>query len=142
MELLHWYNLAFLAPLGLAGLYLIVGAWRVGVRADRSTHLPAGVPPEGAAEPPEAGPEVQTTGGGEAGAALSAIPVPILLVSLLVIFGAGGLACNYVFAEALPLGWGPAVYFWRSLVIALVVACSLTGLVARGLWRVMREERN
>ena len=65
------------------------------------------------------------------------VPVSILMTCLMVIFGATGLMANGLFETMVPWSWGPNLYFWPSLALALFASFGLTGSVARGLNRLM-----
>lgn len=65
------------------------------------------------------------------------VPVSILMTCLMVIFGATGLMANGLFETVVPWSWGPDLYFWPSLALALFASFGLTGSVARTLNRLM-----
>ncbi len=65
------------------------------------------------------------------------VPMSILLLCLAVLFGATGLVANGLFEHVVPWGWGPTVYVWPSLGLAVLVSLSLTGTIARGMGRIM-----
>lgn len=64
-------------------------------------------------------------------------PVSVLMTCLLVLFGATGLIANGLFEHLLPWGWGPTIYVWPSLALAVLASLTLTGSLARGLYRFM-----
>ena len=65
------------------------------------------------------------------------VPVSVLMICLMVIFGATGLVANGLFETVVPWDWAPALYVWPSLALALFASFGLTGKVARGLNRIM-----
>ena len=65
------------------------------------------------------------------------VPMSIVFLCLAVLFGATGLTANGLFEHVLPWGWGPALYVWPSLGLAVLVSLSLTGTIARGMGRIM-----
>jgi membrane protein implicated in regulation of membrane protease activity len=185
MDLLEWYNLVFVAPIGLAAIYLILSASGIGgdsdhdlshemdhdvavdhdLSADHDVALDHDVDVDhdvamdhdvDVDHDVEVGHEVQSGVEHELHdthfeghhndsftlRALSVlgfgkVPVSILMTCLMVIFGASGLICNGLFAQVLPWGWAPTVYFWPSLAIAVVLSLTLTGWTAKGLARIM-----
>ncbi len=65
------------------------------------------------------------------------VPMSILFLCLAVLFGATGLVANGLFEHVLPWAWGPALYVWPSLALAVLVSLTLTGTIARGMGRIM-----
>ena len=194
MDLLEWYNLVFVAPIGLAAIYLILSASGIGgtdhdmghdvdhdlafghdVDHDVAIEHDMGVDHDVALEHDvsvdhdiaadhdvDAGHEVDLGHDVHAGIehevhdghfeheheasfllrtlsvlGFGKVPVSILVTCLMVIFGVTGLICNTMLSSVLAASWGPVVYFWPSLVIAIVASLTLTGMTARGLNRIM-----
>jgi membrane protein implicated in regulation of membrane protease activity len=201
MELLAWYNLIFVAPIGLAGVYLILSATGLAgdhdvdsgvdhdvdmdhdvdlsvdhdvdvdmdhdvdlsvdhdvdvdmdhdihadmdhdVEHDLDAHVGHGDVHHGGVEHEVHDHHVSAHAGNSfALRALSVlglgkVPVSILFTTMMVLFGATGLACNGLFGSVFPWGWAPNVYVWPSLGVAVLLSLTLTGSIAQLLNRIM-----
>jgi len=160
MELLQWYNLIFVAPVVLSAIYLVLSATGLSGAdhdldhdvhfdhdvhvdhdidhdVDHDVHHDAGQDSDHDAHDTSASHHDSLLLRALSVIGFGKVPVSILMTCLMVIFGSTGLVANGLFKYALPWSWGPTLYFWPSLGLALLVSLSLTGTMARGLGRIM-----
>ena len=125
MDALQWWNLIFLLPAVGALIYLLVlalGALPVeghdfGVEHDGFEHGD-GDPFHGA---------LSLIGVGR-------VPLSLVLMSFAFLWGFFGWLGNRLFSMVLP---SPSLFVWPSLVVAFLGAALLTGVLARGMGRMM-----
>jgi membrane protein implicated in regulation of membrane protease activity len=131
MEALQWWNLIFLLPAVGALIYLLVLALGAipleGHDVDVGHHLDAGHH------------DVEHGDGDPFHGALSLIgvgrvPLSLVLMSFAFLWGFFGWLGNRLFSMVLP---SPSLFLWPSLVMAFLGAAVLTGVLARGLGRMM-----
>lgn len=148
MELLQWWNLIFLLPALAALLYLLLLALGAlpadgdhgDLHLDPSLHLDShDVDFPGELHPGDTVHEVHSGEGDPFRGALSLIgvgriPLSLLLMSFLFLWGFFGWLANQLFRNVLP---SPALFIWPSLAVALVGAGAFTRLFATRLGRLM-----
>ena len=145
---LQWWNLAFELPFLLALVYtllLATGTVDAGQGGDADADVDADVDVD---HDFDAGVE-HTVGGdhphheshAEGGLAralgflgIGRVPLSIVLVTLLYVFGFTGWAFNQLFDG---LGWAPELFFWPSVVLALLCAVVLTRQLAFRMARIL-----
>lgn len=147
MELLQWWNLIFLLPAFAALLYLLLLA--LGALPAEGDHGDVDLEPGLHVEvhgahieihpndlPDDIGHESDTDPfrGVLSLIGVGRIPLSLVLMSFLFLWGFIGWTANQLFASVLP---APALFIWPSLAVALVGAGLATRFLAMGLGRVM-----
>ena len=151
MELLQWYNLVFVLPFVAAVGYLVLlttgsVAAGHGMEAEADADVDAGTDLDtdhdlthgvehtvghghasGEHEPGIAAKALSFLGFGR-------VPLSIIVMSFCFIWGFTGWAANTVLGGILRF---PALFFWPSLGVTLVLSVSLTSSLARGLSKIM-----
>jgi membrane protein implicated in regulation of membrane protease activity len=124
MDLLQWWNLIFILPALAALLYLLL--------------LSLGAVP-GEGHDVDADHDWNHGDGDLFHGALSLIgvgrvPLSLILMSLLLLWGFFGWLGNQIFGTVLP---SPSLFIWPSLAVALIGSVAFTRVLARGLGRLM-----
>lgn len=139
-ELVQWYNLVFVIPLALAAIILalqISGLLEFGESDGDADNdgIPDHLDHDFHAHTSQGG---EKHGGIFGVLGLGKIPLSIVLISLLILFGFTGFTANVVLAN-----FGlPTITFWLSLSIALVTSVCITSVLANAIAKIMPKKES